>query len=96
MADSARWRAIQGFNLYWKNWNDEYVVYNDGSGDTHLFNEFGAFILKLLIENEFTLDELVSLTDESITPCSPDDLYYQISDLLLELDRLGVIERIHK
>jgi hypothetical protein len=45
MVESARWRAISGFTLYWHSWGHEHIVYNAGSGDTHLFNEFTALIL---------------------------------------------------
>lgn len=96
MIESARWRATRGFNLHWMSWDDEHVVYSDGSGDTHLLNEFGAFILKVLIENECTIEELVNYAAESFRQHPTEELYFQVNDLLLELDRLGVIERIHR
>ncbi|HID49119.1 MAG TPA: HPr-rel-A system PqqD family peptide chaperone [Chromatiales bacterium] len=96
MIESARWRATQGFDLHWKSWDDEHVVYSDGSGDTHLLNDFGAFVLKALIKNERTLEDLVKYAAESFKQYTMDDLRDQVSDLLLELDRLGVIERIHR
>lgn len=40
------WKLIEGQTLEHRSWDDEYVVYNDLSGDTHLF---GADAMHLLL-----------------------------------------------
>ena len=95
MIVSARWRAMSGYTRYWHSWGDEYVVYNAGSGDTHLFNEFSAFILKTLQEKAVTLEELSQLCATSFKQEEDEELHAQLNELLLELDRLGMIERIN-
>jgi len=95
MSEPVQWRAISAFTLHWRSWGDEHVVYNAGSGDTHLFNDFAALILRTLQEKTATLDELSQLCAASFKQDVDEELNAQLNELLLELDRLGVIERIH-
>jgi len=95
MAESVRWRAISAFTLHWRSWGNEHVVYNAGSGDTHLFNDLAALILRALQEKAATLDELSQLCATSFNQDEDEELQAQLNELLLELDRLGIIERIH-
>jgi len=95
MSEPVQWRAISVFTLHWRSWGDEHVVYNAGSGDTHLFNDFAALILRTLQEKTATLDELSQLCATSFKQDVDEELHAQLNELLLELDRLGVIERIH-
>jgi len=95
MSEQVRWRAISGFMLHWHKWGNEHIVYNAGSGDTHLFNDFAALILSSLQEEAAMVDELSQLCASSFKQDENDELHAQINELLLELDRLGVIERIH-
>jgi PqqD family protein of HPr-rel-A system len=95
MTEQVRWRAISGFTLHWHTWANEHIVYNAGSGDTHLFNDFAALILRTLQEKATTVEELSQLCATSFKQDEDEELYAQINELLLELDRLGVIERIH-
>ncbi len=95
MTEQVRWRAISGFALHWHSWGKEHVVYNTGSGDTHLFNDFAALILKSLQENPATSDELLQLCTTSFKHDEREELHSQINELLFELDRLGVVERAY-
>jgi len=95
MSEPVKWRVISVFTLHWCSWGDEHVVYNAGSGDTHLFNDFAALILRTLQEKAATLEELSQLCATSFKQDEDEELNAQLNELLLELDRLGVIERIH-
>jgi PqqD family protein of HPr-rel-A system len=37
--DNCTWRAVPGQALHHRAWDEEYVVYNNLSGDTHLLDE---------------------------------------------------------
>jgi PqqD family protein of HPr-rel-A system len=37
-ANECRWRVTPGQALRYRQWQDEYVLYNDLSGDTHLLD----------------------------------------------------------
>jgi PqqD family protein of HPr-rel-A system len=46
----ARWELAEGSQLHWKSWDDEFVVFDEGSGDTHLLDPLAAEVLKALEE----------------------------------------------
>lgn len=45
MAGSEMWRLRPGQTLQYWHWDDEYVLYNDLSGDTHLLDDAAIEIL---------------------------------------------------
>lgn len=94
MSEKRQWRAISGFTLNWQSWGNEHIIYNEGSGDTHLFNDLAALILNKLQEGAATVDDLLQFLAASHNQDKEEDLQAQINELLLELDRVGVIERI--
>lgn len=55
-----RWKAVCKPKLLWRSWNDEYVVYNDLTGDTHRLDTVPAQILKSLEEAPADEEELGS------------------------------------
>lgn len=75
-------------------WDDEYVLYNNLSGDTHLLGSAAAQVLLKLEEapsDAITLAESlasllkVEMMDESLAP--------QIEQLLTDLNALALIEQ---
>jgi PqqD family protein of HPr-rel-A system len=47
-ASDVEWQLAEGSRLHWVSWDREYVVFNEGSGDTHFLDSFSAEILKVL------------------------------------------------
>ena len=45
---SEKWELAEGCRLHWISWDDEYVVFDEGSGDTHLLDVLAAEVLKVL------------------------------------------------
>ena len=79
--------------LHFRFWDDEFVVYNSLSGDTHLLGSTAAQILLKLQQaplNSITLAE-------SLAPVlhaeMDDELVIQIEHILADLDTLALIER---
>lgn len=96
MTEAERWQLIRGFDLHWRQWPeenpDEYILYHAGSGDTHLLNEAGAQVLKILQGRRLSLEEITTaLADQLDEP--PGHLHATITELVAELDRLGIIEK---
>ena len=89
-----KWRLISDQALQLRCWDDEFVVYNNLSGDTHLLGSAAAqVLLKLqqapsdavsLAESLASLLQ-VEIMDESLAP--------QIANLLADLDALALIEQ---
>ena len=56
--EAERWCVSPRFGLYWHSWGDEFVVYNSGSGNTHLLDVVAAQALKILDRAPANLLEL--------------------------------------
>ena len=89
-----KWQVISSDQaLYFHSWDDEYVVYNSLSGDTHLLNLTASRVLLKLQQSPtdaITLAELVAYTDQSETYAEPE---LQIEHLLAEPSTLTLIEK---
>lgn len=79
--------------LHFRSWNDEFVVYNSLSGDTHLL---GATAAQVLLKLQQTPSDVIALA-ASLAPLMQaemdEEFSLQIEDLLADLDKLALIER---
>ena len=57
--DPAHWQLSLLVVLHWRCWDNEWVVYNQGSGDTHLLDTFTACTLMALEEGAATPAQLL-------------------------------------
>lgn len=90
-----KWKIISSDQeaLCVHSWDDEYVVYNSLSGDTHLLNlTAGQVLLKLQKSpmDSMSLANLIPPTDQSKSYLEHE---HQIEHLLAELDTLNLIEK---
>jgi PqqD family protein of HPr-rel-A system len=89
-----KWQIISSDRaLYFHSWDNEYVVYNSLSGDTHLLNLTASHVLLKLQQSPtdaITLAKLVPPTDESESLAKHE---LQIEHLLAELNALNLIEK---
>jgi len=95
---SSLWRLNQDFQLCWKEWDSQLVLYHTGSGDTHLFDQSGYQLLKLLQTKPRTLSELERQLwsddeDQAITG-EHDATELNLDDFLDDLQRLGIVEQV--
>lgn len=82
------WRLTPGQSLAHRGWDEEYVVYNDLSGDTHLF---GADAMQLLLHlRAGPADEEALARALEVLPEEREGL----AVMLAELGGLSLIERI--
>jgi PqqD family protein of HPr-rel-A system len=88
-----KWRLISNQALHFRSWDDEFVVYDNLSGDTHLVDSTAAQILLKLQQapsNSTTLAEsLVPLLHANWD----DEFVGQVEHILADLDTLALIER---
>jgi PqqD family protein of HPr-rel-A system len=82
------WRLTPGQTLTYRGWNDEYVVYNDLSGDTHLFGTDAMALLQQLRTGPADEDALACALD-----VQPDERE-GMAVMLIELGALSLIERV--
>ena len=88
------WRVPSGFGLHWQSWEDEFVVYNSGSGDTHLFDPIAAKALQSLDKEPASLSELEGRLAASLEIDPDSKLSAYLERLLSDFHRLGLIERV--
>lgn len=83
---------ISSHALHFRFWNDEFVVYNSLSGDTHLL---GSAVAHVLLKLQQAPSDATSLA-ESLAPVLQtsfdEDLVLEIEHFLADLDRLALIE----
>jgi len=87
------WRVISEHALHFCSWDDEFIVYNSLSGDTHLL---GSTAANVLLKLQQIPSDAITLA-ESLAPMlqakMDDELVFQIDHLLAELNTLALIER---
>jgi len=88
-----QWRVISDSALHFRSWNDEFVVYNSLSGDTHLL---GAIAAQVLLRLQQTPSDVITLA-VSLAPLMQaemdEEFSLQIEHVLADLDKLALIER---
>ena len=96
MKDTPRWRAPSGSLLRWRSWEHEFIVYDSGSGQTHLLDPIAAETLRILERVSASPHELFQLLAESLQIKPDGELSSYLEKLLPKLERLGLVERIQR
>ncbi len=78
--------------LLWEHWNDEAVIYNPLSGETHYLNRMAMEILSTLEQSPATCSTLMEGMAGRFAPEDTRELNHLVLQLLEELDQLGLIE----
>lgn len=81
------WKLIEGQTLTRRGWDDEYVVYNDLSGDTHLL---GADAMDILLQLQSGPVDEEALA-QALQVARQDREVFALT--LVELGALSLIER---
>jgi PqqD family protein of HPr-rel-A system len=89
-----KWRAISSEALHFRAWNDEVVVYNSLSGDTHLIDSATAQLLQLLRAGPADAATLANALAPHFQDIQSADRTIHIEQLLASLDGLALIERV--
>lgn len=79
-------------SLHWASWDDEYVVFDEGSGQTHQMDSVRAFILNTLSEKSRNFDDLVSELASIPSLTASGQLNGLIEKVLNELCTHGLVE----
>ncbi len=86
------WKLSGGSSLLWRRWNDEYVVHNAGSGDTHLLDLLAGEVLKQLEASSADAQELTQRVAAAVELPADVVLVQHIERLLADFDQLGLID----
>lgn len=84
--DLPGWRLARGQHLCHYQWDGEFVLYNDLSGDTHLLGTAAMRLLEALAPGARSQAEL----DTCLPAASRGEA--ELADILADLERLALIE----
>jgi len=87
-----RWQQLNGVDFLQRRWEGELVVYNTGSGDTHLLETLSAEIFIHLQEQPAGLPQIVEHIADTFLYEVDEELKTHISDMLVQLQKLRLIE----
>jgi PqqD family protein of HPr-rel-A system len=87
-----KWRLRAGQTLRMLPADDESVIYNDNSGDTHLISAAATSLLQRLRQSDTDTASLVTACAAEWELEADGELDAAIRDLLAELHSLGLIE----
>lgn len=92
MPSNPKWQIAAENELLFRSWDDEFVVYNGATGDTHLL---GLVAAQVMLKLQQTPADAVSLA-EWVAPLQQiepnDELVLFIEQILMDFDGLGMIE----
>jgi len=81
--------------LHWAGWHDEYVVFDETSGQTHQLDPIRAFTLNALLECPQSIDS-ITCDGAMVSVCSDlAHLSHVLGAVFREFVRCGLVEEIH-
>ena len=92
-ARAASWSIVAGATLHWKVWDDDCIVFNTASGQTHLLDPIPALLVRQIEAGCGNSEELFSQTARLLDTDLTAELQSSLEDMLRQLDQLGLIEQ---
>lgn len=89
---SCCWHVLEGFSLHWRTWDEETVVYQEGSGETHLLGPIEVAVLQRIEHNPATRDQLATHLINLLEATPGTALLDYLDNLLDRFYRLALIE----
>lgn len=88
------WQLNALAGLHWHRWEDDWVVYDESSGQTFLTDTVTAAALMVLESGTATLDQLRAEVERDLSPTDLGVLAEQLRDGLEFLASLGLVEQL--
>ena len=88
---TVQWEVPDANALAWRNWGDEFLVYNAASGQTHHLNFIAGEALRSLEAEAADVGELVRRLANQFEIAEGSPPLQMIDGLIRELDELGLI-----
>ena len=89
-----RWRSPASDAVAWREWDGEFVVRNECTGNSHLLGPLAGRVLGVLLEADHPLDEaeIAARLGVTVPPMDPSEAADAIEEVLAEFCRLGLAE----
>lgn len=87
------WQLHCFFKPHLKSWGENYVLFDEASGDTHMLDQLAGYVLESLIRSPKSIELL------SHAYCNENDYSYaeieaQISHIISELNKLHFVQEV--
>jgi PqqD family protein of HPr-rel-A system len=92
--DARHWRMNDRTRLHWRQLDDDWMVYDEGSGDTHQLDRISAAALTCLEAEPHDLAGLTEVLASELGLPAGEALASKIESLLEQFGRLGLIEPV--
>lgn len=90
----SKWRISGAFSILSRCFNGQYAIYHRGSGDTHLLDSASFFVLNEIDSCTHAFAELLEkLTDEYEFASTVQSKEF-LNSIILEFEKLLIIERL--
>lgn len=81
-------------SFLWASWGDEFVVFDEASGQTHLLDPIKAFVLDALMDGPLNVASLSTLLSEALVVPAEVNLQNLIDAALEQLERSYLLEAV--
>jgi PqqD family protein of HPr-rel-A system len=89
------WQPVDGFRLHWRIWDDQYVVYNDGSGHVHILDPVAALMVQKVLERPWGTNELIQEIATLLGIEATEEVREKLDQTLWNLDELDILEAVN-
>ena len=86
------WQVSEGSRLLWKSWDDEYVVFDDGSGYTHVLDLVAGEVLKVLEEAPADPSQLTRRVASRLDLTPDPKLVGRVQETIRKFQEVGLVE----
>jgi PqqD family protein of HPr-rel-A system len=90
----ATFRIFQNSKLFWRVWDDEFIIFHPLSGDTHLLDYFSAEVLKSIEDAPAECAEIAAFISRKFEIDLDEKLVDRIEELLSKFSKLNLIEPV--
>lgn len=87
-----KWQVAGEKEFLFRSWDDEFVVYNGATGDTHLLGLVAAQVMLKLQQMPTDVAGLAEWLAPLLQTEPDDELVFVIEQILTDFDSLGIIE----
>lgn len=92
--DARRWRVNRHSHLHWRRLDDDWVVFDSGSGDTHHLDAVSAAALMCFEAEPHDLGSVIGVLASELDLPIEESLSTKLEDLLEQLSSLDLIELV--
>ncbi len=86
------WRLNPSSGLHWRCWDDEWIVFDQGSGQTHLMNPVTAAALMQFDTQCLSFQQLLDKVAADMSVTTSSELASALSSAVEQLVGLGLLE----